>query len=382
MKTFCAYYNEGICQSCDLMTLEYRDQIKSKESELGKALQGLKFPPFLPSVASKEFSFRNKAKLVVTGTIERPILGLWGKENLDEGRELLNCPLHVKELNEVLPVVKEFIQLAKLVPYNIESKKGELKGLILFYSNETKESYLRFVMRSKEAVSRIIKHQQFLLEKISHLKTISINIQPLAHAVLEGEEEVFITNNHSIHHKLNLVTMSLGPRAFVQTNQEVAKKLYETAASWVKELQTDRFLELFCGQGAFSFFCAQSIEVGLGIEINEAAIQEANLTAENFGLSHLKFKSADAGKVGKEIEEFHPSLILVNPPRRGLADTTHLLLDNKPHNIIYSSCSYETLAKDLGFLTQAYEIEKIQIFDMFPQTKHFETLVLLKRKTT
>ena len=381
MKTFCAYYNEGICQSCDLMTMEYHDQIMSKESELKKSLNTLPFPQFLPSVASKEFYFRNKAKLVVTGTIEKPILGLWGKENLDEGRELSNCPLHVKELNETLPFIKEFIQLAKLAPYHIETKKGELKGLILFYSNETKESYLRFVMRSKEAVTRIIKHQNFLLEKIPHLKTISVNIQPLAHAVLEGEEEVFITDTHSIHHKLNLVTMSLGPQAFVQTNQEVAKTLYETAATWVKELKIDRFLELFCGQGAFSFFCAHSIQEGLGIEINEAAIKEANLTAQKFNLPHLKFKSADAGKVGKEIKEFHPSIILVNPPRRGLAEATELLLDEKPQYIIYSSCSYETLAKDLGFLTQVYAIEKIQIFDMFPQTKHFETLVLLKRKT-
>ena len=96
----------------------------------------------------------------------------------------------------------------------------------------------------------------------------------------EGEEEIFITENKSITHKAGKVLFSLGPRAFVQTNQYVAEKLYSTAAEWVKQSGHKRFMELFCGQGAFSFFCAPFIENGLGIEINPAAVEVANLTAE------------------------------------------------------------------------------------------------------
>ncbi len=380
MKTFCSYFNQSVCTSCELLTLDYLDQIHLKERTLRNALSGFSTVELSESIQSSPMNFRNKAKLVVTGTQDNPILGLWGETNLDQGRELLECPLHVAAINNMLPALKEFITLSKLVPYQIAEKKGELKGVILFHSESTNETYLRLIMRSKEAIDRIKKNQDFLLKRFSNLKCLSVNIQPVAHAILEGEEEIFITTQTSINHKLGNVTFSLGPRAFVQTNQAVAGKLYQTAADWVKASDLDKFMELFCGQGAFSFFCAAYIKKGLGIEINPDAIAEAKKTAEKYNLSHLDFKSADAGQIKNEIKEFNPDIILVNPPRRGLAGACELLMENKPKIIIYSSCNYETLATDLKKLSGMYQITKAQIFDMFPHTRHFETLVSLKLK--
>lgn len=380
MKTFCSYFNQSICKSCDLLTMDYPDQIQLKERTLRNALAEIAPVKLLESINSAPMNFRNKAKLVVTGTIAEPLLGLWGEENLDQGRELLACPLHVKAINDMLPDVKEFITLSKLEPYQIAAKKGELKGVILFHSESSNETYLRFVLRSKESIDRIKKNQNFLLDKYPALKCVSVNIQPVAHAILEGEEEVFITTRTSIDHKLGNVTFSLGPRAFVQTNQAVAGKLYETAASWVKESQSRKFMELFCGQGAFSFFAAPYIQEGLGIEINPDAILEAQKTAAKYNQSHLKFESADAGKIKEKIVEYSPDIILVNPPRRGLAEACELIIQSCPQTIIYSSCNYETLAKDLKKLNPYYETIRAQIFDMFPHTNHFETLVELRRK--
>jgi len=371
MKTFCSYYNQDICRSCDLITLDYKQQILKKEETLGHS-------SLLPTVESKELHFRNKAKFVVTGTMENPIIGLSGIENLDQGRELLDCPLHVKEINELLPTIKSFITLAGLPPYQIESKKGELKGIIIFHSSISNETYLRFILRSKEAYDRIKKNHFSLLEKHPHLQCISINIQPIPHAILEGDTEIFITEKKSINHQLGNISFSLGPRAFVQTNQEVSTKLYETAADCVKGSGYKRFMELFCGQGAFSFFCAPYIDSGLGIEINPDAIVEANKTAAKYQLNNLDFKSADASLVENEIENYRPDIILVNPPRRGLGKSCELVLKNSPKMIIYSSCNHETLNSDLEKLRAKYEITKIQIFDMFPHTSHFETLVELR----
>lgn len=381
MKTFCSYFNQNICKSCDLITKDYADQISLKEELLAKALDTLSYPPFLPAVTSSSIAFRNKAKLVVTGTLERPVIGLWGENDLDQGRELLECPLHVKEINEHLPAIKEFITKARLQPYQIAEKNGELKGIILFHSEESHETYLRFILRSKEAIDRIRKNQNDLVAKFPHLKCISVNIQPVPHALLEGETEIFITENKSILHQLGTTTFHLGPRAFVQTNQEVATRLYQTAASWVKESGLKTFMELYCGQGAFSFFAAPFIEQGLGIEINEEAVKEANHTANTFNLPHLRFKSADASQVSEEVAKFRPSVILVNPPRRGLAQAVQILLDHKPEVIIYSSCNHETLCTDLKKLGNIYDVKKIQLFDMFPNTSHFETLVQLNLKT-
>lgn len=375
MNTFCSYYNQGSCKSCDLITLDYPDQILRKETMLKESLSGLTLPPLLPTEISALTNFRNKAKLVVTGTKDNPVMGLWGEKNPDDGRELLNCSLHIPPINDLLNELPAFIKAASLEPYQISARKGELKGIIVFYSETTKETYLRFIMRSKESIDRIKKHAATL----SHVNCLSVNIQPVPHAILEGEEEIFITEMKSIHHKLDHVSASLGPRAFVQTNQNMATKLYRTAAQWVKESHHDKFMELFCGQGAFSFFCAPYIKEGLGIEINPDAVKEANQSAKDSRLNHLKFKSADAAKVQDEIIKFDPDIILVNPPRRGLATAVNLLLKQKPETIIYSSCNHETLSADLQILKDSYSIKRIKIFDMFAHTSHFETLVELTR---
>lgn len=381
MKTFCAYYNQGTCRSCEMISIDYDDQIRLKEENLIKELNPLQFPQLLPTVTSSPAQFRNKVKLSVTGTSDNPIIGLLGEDNFDAGREILNCPLHLKKINEVLPKIKMFITLAKLIPYQISSKNGELKGLIIFFSEKSSEMYLRFVCRSKESMTRIQKYLPSLMTEVSELKSVSMNIQPTPHAILEGEEEISLTANASINYHLAHLKLTLNPKAFTQTNQQISEKLYATAANWISDLKIDKFLELFCGQGAFSFFSAPFIQEGLGIEINSSAVIQANETAQNLNLHHLHFKCADAQNVLDDIKKFNPSLLLVNPPRRGLGESIQIIKDQRPPFIIYSSCSYQTLAKDLKTLDAFYQIKKIQIFDMFPHTAHFETLLLLKRRS-
>lgn len=369
MKTFCAYYNEKKCQSCQLIEFDYSAQLRQKEEKLGLS-------PLLPTFHSPERQFRNKAKLTVTGTTEEPILGLLGEDDLDQGREILECPLHHQKINQALPEIKKFITLANLTPYQIKTKTGELKGIILFYSIHSEEMYLRFILRSKESISRI---QKFLPElRIPNLKCISANIQPIPHAILEGKEEIILSEQNFIRHQLKTISLTLTPQAFVQTNQIVAEALYETAALWIRDLKISKFLELYCGQGAFSFFVSQFVEQGLGIEINPEAIKQAIQTAELLKLNHLQFKCSDSAHTKNEIIAFNPDLILVNPPRRGLAESGLLLKEAQSPFIIYSSCSYETLKEDLKVLSN-YKVVKAQIFDMFPHTGHFETLVLLQR---
>ncbi len=314
--------------------------------------------------------------MTVTGTVENPCIGLIGSDTLDEGRELLDCPIHHPRLNEVIRALPEYIRDYQLIPYRINERKGELKGLILFYSPDSDQMYLRFILRSKECVSRIRKLLPRLQQQFPFLVCVSANLQPIPHAILDGPEEIILTDPPFIQHRLGPWTFQLSPQAFVQTNAEVATLLYQTAAKWIAEIRPAKMLELFCGQGAFSFFASNSADSILGIEINAAAVETANQTAKSLGLDHIRFECLDA----KNAPHFGADLILVNPPRRGLAESTRIILDQQPESLIYSSCSHESLARDLQILSNAYIIEKIRIFDLFPHTEHFEILVLLKRK--
>jgi 23S rRNA (uracil747-C5)-methyltransferase len=264
-----------------------------------------------------------------------------------------------------------------LIPYQISSRTGELKGLILFYSPESDQFYLRFILRSKECVSRIKKLLPSLQVRFPRLLCVTANIQPIPHAILEGPEEIFITEQKQIDHRLGHFTFKLSPQAFVQTNVEVAARLYQTAADWISEMKPQSMLELFCGQGAFSFFASGNVPKITGIEINLDAVNTANANAEQLGLTHLSVQQQDATIPLK----LNAELILVNPPRRGLGAAVKLIQQKLPRNFIYSSCSAETLGKDLKALSSQYSIKKAGIFDMFPHTEHFETLVWLELST-
>lgn len=345
---------------------------------LQEALKGFSPEKFLPPVTSSEQHFRNKAKFSITGTLENPIIGLLGEDDLDLGRDIRSCPLHHTAINEVAKNLDTFIQLTRLEPYQIKLKRGELKGVIIYHSSQSEAMYLRFILRSKEGLDRIRKHLSFLLNQFKFLKCVSVNIQPIPHAILEGEEEIILTSENYILHDLKEVRMALHPQGFVQTNQEMAAKLYSTAASWVNDLSVDKFIELFSGQGAFSFFVQKHVKQALGVEINQEAVLRANQTAEVLNLDHLKFVARDARLVENEILSVQPDLILVNPPRRGVGTGRTLLLKSRCRYIIYSSCNYKTLKEDLEALSDLYTIRKVQLFDMFPHTEHFETLTLLE----
>lgn len=377
MKLNCPYYNQKICLSCTEIEVDYGNQIKKKEGELTELL-GVSPDNLLPTVTSSIEKFRAKAKFVITGSVDDPIIGLTGVENLDQGREILDCPLHDERINSILPSLKDFIQRAKLTPYGITSKKGEIKGIILFVSS-SKEIYLRFILRSKESLDRIKKYIPSLQEENSDIKVISINIQPIPHAILEGEEEIFLTSESSVEHQFGSVRSEVHPQGFIQTNTEVAGKLYLKAAEWIRDISPEKFCELFSGQGAFSLSAAEYFRQGLGVEINPEAVDRANKTVKENHLSHLSFIAKDAGQVESEVKKFSPDALLVNPPRRGLGEALPMIQNLGVKDLIYSSCSAESLARDLKVLGNVYKIHRMQIFDMFPHTKHFETLVWLKR---
>jgi 23S rRNA (uracil747-C5)-methyltransferase len=140
-------------------------------------------------------------------------------------------------------------------------------------------------------------------------------------------------------------------------------------------------LELYCGQGAFSFHLARAATEVLGMDSRDEAVQSANKTARAAGMSHVQFQRHDATQVEHEAEKFGADLILVNPPRAGLRDGVQVIARAKPAHFFYSSCSIETLARDLERLSSQYEIKRARIFDMFPHTEHFETLLWLTRKS-
>ncbi len=152
-----------------------------------------------------------------------------------------------------------------------------------------------------------------------------------------------------------------------------------------KGLPITKLWDLFCGVGGFGLHCAnglqkqeQNVEL-IGIEISPSAILAAKMSAQKLALQNVTFQSLDAANFALNGHKEKPDLVIVNPPRRGIGrELSEFLNRIRPHFILYSSCNAISMGKDLRYLTH-YQPVKIQLFDMFPHTAHYEVLTLLER---
>ncbi|MDH2925321.1 23S rRNA m(5)U-747 methyltransferase [Nicoletella semolina] len=382
----CIHFAEKRCSSCQWIERDYCQQIADKSEELKRLISPylLQSTQILAPIYSPIHSLRNKAKMVVSGSVERPILGILSDNNGMSGVDLTDCPLYPSSFYRLFPILKDFIARAGLVPYNVAKKRGELKYILLTESQYNQAIMLRFVLKSEQKRPLVERELTGLLAKLPKNSVVSLNIQPQHAALLEGEQEIFLTERRALEEHFNGIPLFIRPQGFFQTNPQVASQLYATAQSWVSDLPIRHLWDLFCGVGGFGLHCAKKLQecnknVSLtGIEISPAAIESAIQSAKQIGLTDVSFASLDSAKFALE-EKSIPDLVIVNPPRRGIGKVLANFLNTLgPSYLIYSSCNAKTMAQDLAVLSD-YILEKVQLFDMFPHTAHYESMVLLRK---
>lgn len=372
----CALYDAGRCRSCQWLELPLMQQLADKMANLRELLAGHPAARWLAPVSGPETAFRNKAKMVVSGSVERPLLGMLHRDGTPE--DLTDCPLYPPSFEPVFAALKPFIARAGLTPYNVARKRGELKYLLLTESQQG-GMMLRFVLRSAAKLAQLRAALPWLQQQLPQLKVITANIQPVHMAIMEGEQEIFLSDQQALAENFNGVPLWIRPQSFFQTNPTVASQLYATARDWVRTLPVNHMWDLFCGVGGFGLHCATPQMRLTGIEIAPEAIACAKQSAAQLGLTNLHFQALDSTQFATHEDDI-PQLVLVNPPRRGIgAELCDYLSRMAPSYIIYSSCNARTMAADIDRL-QGYRLERVQLFDMFPHTAHYEVLTLLVRE--
>ncbi len=372
----CALFDAMRCRSCQWIEQPTDDQLRAKMTDLRALLADLPVAEWCAPVSGPEQGFRNKAKMVVSGSVEKPLLGMLHRDGTPE--DLTDCPLYPDSFHAVFAALKPFIARAGLTPYNVARKRGELKYLLLTESQHTGGMMLRFVLRSQTKLEQLRAALPWLQEQLPQLRIISVNIQPVHMAIMEGETEIFLTEQQALAENFNGVPLWIRPQSFFQTNPVVASALYATAREWVRALPVCHMWDLFCGVGGFGLHCATPEMTLTGIEIAPEAIACAKQSAAELGLIDLHFQALDSTQFATAQADA-PQLVLVNPPRRGIGQALCDYLSRMaPPYIVYSSCNAQTMAKDLHALA-GYRIERVQLFDMFPHTAHYEVLTLLVR---
>ncbi len=373
---YCELNRQGKCHSCQWINKPYPQQLQDKQRQLQQLLQEHQIAVFHQPVASKQWAFRNKAKMVVSGSVERPVLGIVNRQG--DATDLCDCPLYPAAFSGLFSCLKVFIARAGLSPYHIVRRRGELK-YILLTENSLGELMLRFVLRSEKKIPQLQGQLAWLQQKIPQLKVISANIQPIPMAIMEGEQEIMLTRQRVLAEALNGVPLWIRPQSFFQTNTDMAAQLYLTAQRWTHALNVSHIWDLFCGVGGFGLHCTQAKQTLTGIEISEGAIECAKASAQLMGLQHVEFAALDSTRFAVS-SNTRPDLVIVNPPRRGLGrELCEFLTRLAPAYLLYSSCDPKTMVDDLLRLSE-YDIQQVQLFDLFPHTSHSEVLCLLQRR--
>jgi len=354
------------------MGVPYATQLADKEAETRGLLAAWPAIDWLPTMASAEFGFRNKAKMVVGGTVEKPTLGILDPRG--RGVDLRECGLHDPRLRTALPVLAELVGRAGLTPYSVPERRGELKHLLVTVA-PSGDLMVRFVLRSTEAVPRLRKHLPGLLTTLP-VAVASVNLQPTHQAILEGPEELPL-HGDTLTMRVNDLDLHLRPQSFFQTNTAVAARLYREAAQLVASVDPASVWDLYCGVGGFGLHVATPGRTVTGVESSEQAIDSAALTATSLGVA-ATFLAGDATAYALAASEA-PELVIVNPPRRGIgSDLAGWLEASSVRHVVYSSCNAESLARDLALMPSLRAVEA-RVLDMFPHTTHFESLALFER---
>lgn len=376
----CSYFHHSECHSCQLLDKSYEETLSLKEEELKKLFSPIDLP-LRPTIGLELDApgSRTKAKLACFTREGELVFGFYHSDG--SPRELEQCPLHAQGINALLPPLKNILKKYNITAYDLKTKTGELKYLLISKSgvNESSEFLLRFVLRSKESLDRLKKAVDEIQTVSNAIKVITANIQPIHQAIIEGDEEIVLTNKTSIIHQFDEFQLALGARSFFQVTPSIAKRLYGAVADSIATDSPRTLIDLYCGVGAFSFYASRDCADITGVEISKESIECAKLSNE-MNKTKIEFYAMDVEKYLKSMTKKFEAVI-VNPPRRGLnSSILQMIKEINPGFIYYSSCNAQTLARDFGELEALYEIKSLQIFDMFPYTGHFETLMCLIRK--
>lgn len=369
--------NWETCGGCSLMHVDYKGQVRMKDAVLKEALR--KYAgyegPIEPIVKNPNvLAYRNACKLPLKEIDGKIVSGMYAK-NSNDFVAVPRCLIHSKALEAVRSQVMDILNEYHIPAANREHPQGLVSLVLKEYDGK-----VHVVLVSTKGFHLIEEVQDKIMELPDVASLWQSRREPeQSPAEIFGKETEHLKGEDKIHLHLGNLDLNMLPRSFFQLNTAQALNLYETVVSWLPE-HCDLLVEAYSGIGAISLFAAKKADKIYGIEWVEDAVENARENAKNNNADNLEFFAGDAGEMLKEIaSKEHVDVLIADPPRAGLDDAMiEAILDARPKMMIYISCNPSTLAKNLNVLMQDYVIRKVQPFDMFSQTAHVETAVLLE----
>lgn len=385
------------CGGCTLQTLSYEAQLKLKQRQVKEALTRIGKTTSIDKIMrpilgmADPWHYRSKVQMPVSGTSKEPKIGFYAP-NSHEVVDARICKVQPPVCDKILSVVRDHIRICHIEPYVEQDHTGLLRHLVIRLGFATGDVMVGLVLNGTDIPNRDVLIQS-LIDAIGahedldfpslHLTCCFLNRNTKRGNTIQTADNEIIYGQGWIEEKILGLTYRISPQAFFQVNPRQTEVLFEQVIELADLQGKETVLDLYCGTGSISLQLAKKARKVLGIEIVEAAIQDARVNAKLNNLSNADFLAGKAETLLPQIADngWNPDLIVLDPPRKGceraVIDT---IVTRQTKRIIYVSCNPATLARDTAILQQAgYMIQVVQAVDLFPWTNHVETVVLITR---
>jgi 23S rRNA (uracil1939-C5)-methyltransferase len=362
--------------------LPYQRQLEVKQAQVEDALRrigkldGFKLEPIVPAV--DEWRYRNKLEYSFGAEPGgRLLCGFHAPGRWNEIVEVTDCLLASERGNALRERVLAWCRSEGLTAYDRRSGEGLLRNLVVREGRRTGDLQVRLVTGpgelDREGLASAVDPGTSLLWT---------RVDSVAETTHGGETEL-LAGAERIEEELGGIRLRISPQAFVQTNTEMAERLYGVATEYAALNSFDRLYDLYCGIGTIGLVLAPRVAEVWGLEIVEEAIADAIANAELNEVDNARFFAGDVRLAMRELVSTagRPDVLVVDPPRAGLSQkVVRRIIEAAPKRIVYVSCNPTTLAPNAAQLVEAgYRLTRVRPVDMFPQTPHIECVAALER---
>lgn len=379
MPNTCVNY-EKKCGGCPLLALPYREQLAQKQARLQELLGG--FAPVKAVQGMAEpLHYRNKAIASFATQRGKLVCGLYaeGTHRVLPGAD---CLLQEEILNKTLAAVLDAARACRWTAYDEDRGTGLLRHTVLRSSGDGK--VLVTLVTPGPDLPGSKNFCTALRKKAPWVVSIVQNINPTRSSAVLGSREKTLYGPGFVLDTLCGTQFAISSRSFYQVNRTQTEVLYKKALELAKLTGRETVIDAYCGIGTIGLCAAPRAKQVIGVERNPAAVKDAAANARRNKIANARFVCADATEwmAAAAGEGLHPDVVFLDPPRAGSTPECITAVNKmKPRRIVYVSCDPETLARDVAAFTRlGWRAAKFCPVDLFPQTKHVETVVLLSHK--
>lgn len=416
----CPYYRQ--CGGCQLQALDYARQLEFKQqkvinnlvriggfdrSEIHRIME--------PIIGMEEpYRYRNKAQYPVGTDREGHVITGFYAGRTHTIIPSTECFLGAEENRAILEIIIAHMEKYHISPYDETTGKGLVRHILIRKGFSTGEIMVCVVInggcgrKGFSGKEEYIPRQSALLSDLSVIKgmtSVSVSINTGKTNVIMGKEIHTIWGSPVIHDMIHVrdmrrdgfprtgqkLTFAISPLSFYQVNPMQTEKLYSLALEYAGLTGQEVLWDLYCGIGTISLFLASEARQVCGVEIVPQAVHDARENARENGISNAFFYEGKVEEVlpafyadnqdNQQSDLLHPDVIVVDPPRKGLGEeVVPVIAAMGPQRVVYVSCDPETLARDVKrFAEQGYRAARAAAVDLFPRTRHVESIVCLNR---